>query len=106
MTGTLRFRRSRSNHAQANSVDFAQLQQIYSRLPMPGRQGYASSALTTGGVSAEVETEKSRSKVAKTTVSAEPAVTVQVAVPEQPATPQLVKAEPVAAAAVSVTAVP
>ena len=63
-------------------------------------------ALTVAGVSAEAVSEKSKSKVAKTTVSAEPVVTVQVLVPEQPVTPQVVKAEPVAAAAVSVTEVP
>jgi hypothetical protein len=62
--------------------------------------------LTEAGVSAEAESEKSRTNVGKTTVSAEPMVTVQVPVPEQPATSQVVKAEPVAAVAVSVTTVP
>jgi hypothetical protein len=63
-------------------------------------------ALTAAGERADADSEKSRANVAKTTVSAAPVVTLQVPVPEQPATPQLVKAEPVAAAAVSVTAVP
>jgi len=62
--------------------------------------------LTAAGVRAEAESEKSKSNVANTTVSAEPVVTLQVPVPEQPVTPQVVKAEPEAALAVSVTAVP
>jgi hypothetical protein len=63
-------------------------------------------ALTIAGVRAEAESEKSRSNVAKTTVSAEPVVTLQVPVPEQPVTPQVVKADPEEALALSVTAVP
>jgi hypothetical protein len=61
--------------------------------------------LTLAGVSAEAETEKSRSNTDQTTTSAEPVFTWQMPVPVQPPV-QPVKIEPAAGVGVSVIAVP